>query len=433
MISHTMQGGCICENAPLIRFHNSNMEIGALAAPRPMMMVSATGDWTRETLEVEYPAIKGIYALYGAEDSVESVRIDAPHNYNQPSREAVYRFFGKWVLKQPDAYAEYVEPAFEVEATEALRLTPDKTIPEGYASGDEIANAIKKVYGEKWRADLPKGAEALKTFQAAYGPALNDIVGATLPAPESVLAISQRTDTADTYAREHLILGRDGVGDAIPAILYTPSENANGKGVVVAHGRGKGALVDIARGGPGDYVSSFLQRGFSVVTIDPFLIGESAGTREAAQRVQKAFPDTFLPTDTAYRIQDVLTAAAFLRGRTGAKTVGVVGLEDAGVWALFAAALDPAIDTTAVDLHTVNLDDDVTWATRFYLPSIRSIGDAVTAATLIAPRKLVTVVAGPSATYTGMQKAYYAASANGSLVTVESQSPPPGAIVAAFR
>jgi len=28
-----MQGGCMCENAPIIRFFCSNMEIGALAAP----------------------------------------------------------------------------------------------------------------------------------------------------------------------------------------------------------------------------------------------------------------------------------------------------------------------------------------------------------------------------------------------------------------
>ena len=63
MISSTMQGGCLCENAPILRLDNSNMEVGALAAPRPMLMVSATGDWTRETPRVEYPAIKSIYAL----------------------------------------------------------------------------------------------------------------------------------------------------------------------------------------------------------------------------------------------------------------------------------------------------------------------------------------------------------------------------------
>ena len=34
MVSHTMQGGCLCENAPGLRVEYSNMEIAAAAAPR---------------------------------------------------------------------------------------------------------------------------------------------------------------------------------------------------------------------------------------------------------------------------------------------------------------------------------------------------------------------------------------------------------------
>ena len=34
-------------------------------------MVSATGDWTAETLEVEYPAVRAIYELFGAADRVQ--------------------------------------------------------------------------------------------------------------------------------------------------------------------------------------------------------------------------------------------------------------------------------------------------------------------------------------------------------------------------
>ena len=49
MISHYMQGGCICENQANLRLDTNNMEIAALMAPRPLLMVSASGDWTRET------------------------------------------------------------------------------------------------------------------------------------------------------------------------------------------------------------------------------------------------------------------------------------------------------------------------------------------------------------------------------------------------
>src|SRR2546426_1367857 len=52
MISADFQGGDLCENAPDLRVDTFNVEIAALTAPRPMVMISNTGDWTKTTLEV---------------------------------------------------------------------------------------------------------------------------------------------------------------------------------------------------------------------------------------------------------------------------------------------------------------------------------------------------------------------------------------------
>ena len=68
-----------------------------------MLMVSATGDWTKNNPTEEYPAIRAIYDLYGKPDNVANVHLDAPHNYNLENREAMYRFFGKHVLGDADA------------------------------------------------------------------------------------------------------------------------------------------------------------------------------------------------------------------------------------------------------------------------------------------------------------------------------------------
>src|SRR5271165_3129990 len=95
MISSIYQGGSPCENAPLLRIGTNNMEIAALMAPRPMLMVSTTQDWTKNTPRVEFPALQAMYRLYDKEANIQSVQIDAPHNYNRDSREAVYRFFAK--------------------------------------------------------------------------------------------------------------------------------------------------------------------------------------------------------------------------------------------------------------------------------------------------------------------------------------------------
>ena len=98
MISAHFQGGCVCENAPGLRSSTYNVEIAALAAPRPMLMVSATGDWTANTPSVEYPAVRSIYRLYDAGDRLDWVQVDAPHNYNAESRDHVYRWFARWFL-----------------------------------------------------------------------------------------------------------------------------------------------------------------------------------------------------------------------------------------------------------------------------------------------------------------------------------------------
>jgi hypothetical protein len=102
MISLHMQGGCLCENLPGLRLDTTNVEIAATIAPRPLLMVSATGDWTAETLEVEYPAVRSIYALFDAASRVRAVRIDAPHNYNKDSREAVYAWMARWLQHAPE-------------------------------------------------------------------------------------------------------------------------------------------------------------------------------------------------------------------------------------------------------------------------------------------------------------------------------------------
>src|SRR5437773_11706280 len=96
MVSHSMQGGCSCENAPGLRVDYSNMDIAAVPAPRRQILVAATGDWTKMTLTVEGPAVGGIYTLLDAADRLRYVRFAFNHNYDQTSRESVSEWSVKW-------------------------------------------------------------------------------------------------------------------------------------------------------------------------------------------------------------------------------------------------------------------------------------------------------------------------------------------------
>src|SRR5258708_406358 len=133
MISSIMQGGSPCENAAGLRVGTENMEIGALMAPRPMLMVAATGDWTKNTPKVEHPAVQSIYKLLDAEANLEMVQFNAPHNYNKDSREAVYRFFAKRALgadpKEPEFAKEFAERGFTPEKLGDLLALHNRTLP----------------------------------------------------------------------------------------------------------------------------------------------------------------------------------------------------------------------------------------------------------------------------------------------------------------
>ena len=93
MVGTAMQGGCTCENCCRLRVGSGNVEIAAMFAPKPMGLTAAD-DWTKEMETKGFPEIKALYAMFDKPDNVElTSRIEFEHNYNQVSREAMYRWF----------------------------------------------------------------------------------------------------------------------------------------------------------------------------------------------------------------------------------------------------------------------------------------------------------------------------------------------------
>lgn len=322
MVSTTMQGGCLCENAPGLRVETDNVEIAALFAPKPQFLVSCLGDWSKTTPTVEGPALRNVYQLYGAPTSIAWDQFAYGHNYNRESREAMTKWMCRWLQGRPDTDVTEHPTALD---PERLRVFTSKR-NVGLQNENAVVSALHAQAINERKRFIARGLRGSRKW--------NEEATRWLQTSLAVVPPTVRQSTTG--------------GDAIVAV--------GSEGLQAAR----------ASANPGT----------TVIGIDVSSIG--SGTDQ-----WKAFHSTYNRPVIGQKVAAIVDAWA--KAQSSHQRVGFVGIGDDAALVVFAAALIGTQLTGKViaDFQRADTVSDAYWSTDRYAPGLRAIGDLHSAALVL--------------------------------------------------
>ncbi len=411
MISNNMQGGDLCENASGLRINTFNVEIGAMAAPKPLLLVSDTHDWTYNTRNTIFPMVRSIYHLYNADDKLQNAHFDYVHNYNKASREAVYEFFGKSLPHDSDAN-HFREKPFVADSPKYLlafmnqldsrRAKSFKELPatEYHDIPNELDEAglkamLKDIYSKQLAYYWPKARQSLDAFNFLYGTAFRHLTGFTTPGAIDCKVMGSAKGQDFTAIR--FLIARKDKNDWIPCVLYQPLGIAKST-VIVTADEGKNYWVQKNQTTPIDIIEKLLRQKCAVLAPDLFKQGEHVlqDSTKTLRDEKSEFFDTYNLTDRQEQIQDLKTIIYFIK-ETGnlSHDINLYASGNTGITALLLATVTKDVDKYILDGNHLNPNSDQEML-ALGLPGIMRVGGLKTAMALSANKHLLFYNATPN-------------------------------------
>ena len=333
MLSSHFQGGCPCEEGPLMRTTGlTSFDIVSAIAPRPILLPSVTGDWTNLNPLYEIPRLKSIYKLYSAEDKVSHFHCDDVHNYNRRTREYAYAFLVKHLLGEDRGETipeeDIAPPAPELlwkDGKEPAKAT-EETALAAFDAAEKAYNGNVLEYSD-FAAFKAERREILRQILESKNPPAVDVV-------ERILY--DEKDIPDAKIKGVTMSRRD-AGDLVQGLNVTPNECSDDKEITLL----------ISDSWYGDYLNGNTKSEFLARLISEkrrIRIIEPAGTGILKWQLKYDLRDpglngaAFDQTTFSMRVEDIITAYTVLK-ETGYKDIRVIAEKGTVPAALAACAL----------------------------------------------------------------------------------------------
>lgn len=385
MVSTAMQGGCICENCSYLRVGTGNVEFAGLFGPKPLAM-SGANDWTKEIETKGLPELKQLYKLLGKEDLVDArCWPEFGHNYNQVSREYMYRWFNKHALGMDAPVGE--KPFKPVPPKELSVYDADHPRPKDEVNAARLREVMSEASDKQMKALEPKDAKGLAEFRRIAGTALRVMIADSLPRESEVEVVKKVNEVklAGGVVVHQVVIGRKGAGESVPVVGIHDPKTFKDTLVVWAHPKGKASLFD--KGELVPEAKAVLAKGAGIMAPDLFQTGELVGDKPFPVNAGYAgYTYGYNRSVFANRVHDLLTVLRFARSHPKCKTLYLVGWEQAGVWAAAARALaGDVVSRTAADMNQFNFDKITSTVDEEMLPGAVKYGGSAMFVALCAP------------------------------------------------
>ena len=332
--ARTVDGHCDCM-VPINSYQRDFHDIGALIAPRPLLIAQANRDGlnTIESVRELYHAIKNIYDLYGASEEISLVETPGGHSYHPISRTKIFSFFLRHLMGKEILYSEIED----IDQSETAQLSEQQL--RVYSDGAPPGDRSKTIQDSFIR--LP-GAPRITTAEqlaARRAQVLDFLRRKTFSAfPEKTVLFDSRLEfrTLDSGPSGRTVLSFACEKDwrlKVDLRWRHERDRQNPMMVVLRNPCEK-------RWASEEMVSG-LDPSWNIAYLETRGTGETGWAPELSWHVRRAAAWTGR-TVASMRVYDVLRTVAFLRTLEGVDPgqVGLMARDEMAAVALYAALLD---------------------------------------------------------------------------------------------